>query len=77
VVDSGRLRTEAVRRAAEILGGSRPLRAYLNASALVVGLWISGVATPPPDVFLKVVDLITEKGIDSLREKSVDSLRKS
>jgi hypothetical protein len=61
------VRTRAVRRAAEILGGSRPLRAYLNASALVVGLWISGAATPPPDIFLKVVDLIVEKDLDSLR----------
>ena len=61
------VRTLALRRAAEILGGTRPLRAYLNASALLVGLWISGVATPPPDVFLKVVDLIIDKDIDSLR----------
>jgi hypothetical protein len=61
------VRTRAVRRAAEILGGSRPLRTYLNASALVVGLWISGAATPPPDIFLKVVDLIVEKDLDSLR----------
>ena len=48
-------------------GSEREVRAYLNASALVVGLWISGAATPPPDVFLKVVDLIIEKDIDSLR----------
>jgi hypothetical protein len=61
------VRTRAVRRAAKILGGTLPLRAYLNASALIVGLWISGVATPPPDIFLKVVDLIVEKDIDSLR----------
>jgi hypothetical protein len=61
------VRTLAVRRAAKILGGTRPLRAYLNASALVVGLWISGAATPPPDIFLKIVDLIVEKDIDSLR----------
>ncbi len=61
------VRTLAVRRAAEILGGSRALRTYLNASALVVGLWISGAATPPPDIFLKVVDLIIEKDLDGLR----------
>jgi len=62
-----KVRTCAVRRAAEILGGSRALRTYLNASALVVGLWISGSAIPPTDVFLKVVDLIVEKDLDSLR----------
>jgi hypothetical protein len=61
------VRTLAVRRAARILGGTRPLRAYLNVSALVVGLWISGAATPPTEVFLKVVDLIVEKDLDNLR----------
>jgi hypothetical protein len=65
--DDKNVRTHAVRRAAEILGGSRPLRAYLNVSALLIGLWISGAATPPTDVFLKVVDLIVEKDLDSLR----------
>ena len=58
----------ALQRAAEILGGSRPLRAYLNVSALVLGMWMSGAQPPPTDVFLKVVDLIVEKDLDGLRK---------
>ena len=63
------MRKCALQRAAEILGGSRPLRAYLNVSALVLGMWMSGAQPPPTDVFLKVVDLIVEKDLDGLRGK--------
>ena len=59
---------QALQRAADILGGRRPLRAYLNVSALLLGMWMSGVTPPPTDVFLKVVDLIVEKDLDSLRK---------
>lgn len=62
------MRKCALQRAAEILGGSRPLRAYLNVSALVLGMWMSGAQPPPTDVFLKVVDLIVEKDLDGLRK---------
>jgi hypothetical protein len=62
------VRSQALHRAADILGGSRPLRAYLNVSALLLGMWLSGVQPPPTDVFLKVVDLIVEKDLDSLRK---------
>ena len=61
------VRSQALNRAAEILGGTRPLRAYLNVSALVLGMWMSGAQLPPTDVFLKVVDLIVEKDLDRLR----------
>ena len=62
------MRKCALQRAAEILGGSRPLRAYLNVSALVLGMWMSGAQPPHTDVFLKVVDLIVEKDLDGLRK---------
>ena len=65
--DASPVRAQALRRAAEILGGRSPLRAYLNVSALVLGMWMSGAQPPPTDVFLKVVDLIIEKDLDSLR----------
>jgi hypothetical protein len=66
-VDSNSVRAQTLARAAEILGGSRPLRAYLNVSALVLGMWMSGAAPAPTDVFLKAVDLVVEKDLDSLR----------
>jgi hypothetical protein len=62
------VRTQAVRRAADILGGKRALRAYLNVSAMLLGMWLSGATPPPTDIFLKVVDLIIEKDLDSLRK---------
>jgi len=62
------VRTCALQRAAEILGGSRALRTYLNVSAIVLASWMSGATPPPTDVFLKVVDLIVEKDLDSLRK---------
>lgn len=68
-MDAGPVRARALRRAADILGGKRPLRAYLNVSALVLGMWMSGAQPPPTDVFLKVVDLIMEKDFDGLRDR--------
>ena len=66
-MDAHPVRTRALWRASEILGGSRPLRTYLNVSALVLATWMSGANVPPTDVFLKVVDLIVEKDLDELR----------
>jgi hypothetical protein len=63
------VRTCALRRAAEILGGRRALRTYLNVSAIVLAGWLSGATPPPTDVFLKVVDLIVEKDLDALRKR--------
>jgi hypothetical protein len=67
-VNADPVRSQALQRAAAILGGRRPLRAYLNVSALVLGMWMSGAQPPPTDVFLKVVDLIVEKDLDALRK---------
>lgn len=62
------VRSLALRRAASILGGSRPLRVYLNVSAMVLAMWMSGVSKPPTDVFLKAVDLIVEQDLDRQRK---------
>ena len=53
-----RVRTVALHRAAEILGGRDALRRRLNVSALVLGVWLAGAETPPADAFLKAVDII-------------------
>jgi hypothetical protein len=66
-MDASPIRTRALWRASEILGGRRPLRTYLNVSALVLATWMSGANVPPTDVFLKVVDLIVERDLDDLR----------
>ena len=56
----------ALERAAGILGGRKQLRRYLNVSTMCLALWMSGAGSTPPDVFLKVVDLIVEREISDL-----------
>ena len=66
---ASRVHTQALRRAADILGGPVQLRGYLKVSALVLTLWMSGATATPNDVFLKVVDLIVESDISDLKSK--------
>ncbi len=61
------VRLRALSRGAEILGGRSRLRAYLNVSAVLLGFWMNGTLPPPPDVFLKVVDLIETETLRELR----------
>lgn len=49
-----------LRRAAEIVGGEEELAMRLKVTPSHLSLWIKGLATPPADVFLRVVDLILE-----------------
>jgi hypothetical protein len=68
-VDDNPVRAETLKRAAAILGGSQPLRAYLNVSAAALAMWMSGAAPAPTDAFLKAVDVVVEKKIDELRKR--------
>ncbi len=63
------MRTRAVRRASDILGGEPKLRKYLGVSAIALGVWLAGTERPPTDVFLKAVDVIVEHDVDELRPK--------
>jgi len=56
----------ALQRAAEVLGGKDELRKFLGATTPELDEWMTGVATPPTDVFLRVVDVITAAGSDPL-----------
>jgi hypothetical protein len=69
------LHTRTLAKAADVAGGNEALRRRLNVSALVLGLWLSGVQPPPLDVFLKAVDIVEEGVVDSLhkRPRSDDS----
>ena len=57
-----RIHRRALRRAAEILGGSHALCDYLQVPAGELRLWLEGKAVPPAGIFFKVVDLIVEAG---------------
>jgi hypothetical protein len=63
------VRTAAVRRAAEVVGGSSRLREILGVSALSLAVWLGGTEPPPTDVFLKAVDVIADSDLDKLRER--------
>ena len=60
---------QALRRASEILGGSPQLSGYLKVSAVALGIWMSGQAVPPTEIFLKVVDLIVEHDVSDLKSR--------
>jgi hypothetical protein len=66
---ASRVHMQALRRAADILGGPTQLRDHLKVSALVLTLWMSGALAMPNDAFLKVVDLIVERDISDLKSK--------
>jgi hypothetical protein len=49
----------ALQRAADILGGKEQLRAALRVPLRALEEWLAGGSTPPTDVFLKAVDIIS------------------
>jgi hypothetical protein len=57
----GRIHSQALRRAAEIVGGTQELCAYLQVPAEEMRRWIHGGDGPPAGIFLRVVDLIVEE----------------
>ena len=59
--------TRALHRAAEILGSTEALREYLGVELPRLLLWLQGRATPPPEVFLRTVDLLLDRKMDSLQ----------
>jgi hypothetical protein len=66
-VTAARVRLQALRRAADIAGGPAQLRGYLEVSAPLLTLWMSGTIATPLEVFLKVVDLIVKQAVSDLQ----------
>jgi GAF domain len=58
-------------RAAEILGGTEALRGYLRVSPAQLAAWMAGRARPPAHIFLRAVDLISEK--EAPRRRATDA----
>ena len=56
----------ALRRAAEILGGNEQLRLHLEATEAEFSSW-SARRELPRDIFLRLVDIITEEEVRSIR----------
>jgi hypothetical protein len=59
----------ALRRAAEILGGDEKLRMHLGTSEAEFATW-AGKRDLPRDIFLRLVDIITEEEVRSVRRYS-------
>jgi hypothetical protein len=56
----------ALRRAAEIVGGTEELRLHLGVSEPEFASW-AGKRDLPRDIFLRLVDIITEEEVRSVR----------
>jgi DNA-binding transcriptional regulator YiaG len=50
-----------LRRAAELIGDQEALARRLNVTPSHLALWIQGVEKPPTYVFLRAVDLVSER----------------
>ena len=51
----------ALRRAAEILGGTEALQKYLQVPGSELHRWLAGESVPPKGIFLRVVDVLLEE----------------
>jgi DNA-binding transcriptional regulator YdaS (Cro superfamily) len=49
-----------LRRAAALVGGEQELALRIQVTPSHLILWLAGVAVPPPDVFLRAVDIVMD-----------------
>lgn len=63
------IHTRALKRAAQILGGDEQLRLYLGASENEFRGW-AGEKELPRNIFLRLVDIITEEEVRSVKAHS-------
>jgi len=54
------LHVRLLERAAETLGGTDELCRYLGVPEVCIRVWLRGLVSPPDDVFLKLVDLLSD-----------------
>jgi hypothetical protein len=69
--------TVALERAALILGGVGRLGEYLGVRSNHLKRWLTGVAAPPPDIFLKVVDVVSQESLNRMIDARQQSLGSS
>ena len=62
------LHSRALQRAAELLGGTEQLRAYLRVPMRQLQAWMQGKSRPPDAVFLRVVDVLAKEDPIAARE---------
>jgi hypothetical protein len=64
----------AVQRAAEIVGGSESLAAYLNVPSTWITSWMEGASPVPQSQLMRVVGIILDQGTACDRGVIPDSL---
>ena len=63
----------ALQRAAIILGGAARLREYLDVRSYRLERWLAGASPPPADVFLKVVDIVSQDSLNRMMDARDES----
>jgi DNA-binding transcriptional regulator YiaG len=66
------VQARAMRRAAEICGEEQLAR-RLGVTTRTVRFWMSGMAVPPGDVFLKVADILGDHALEKLKQPRPDT----
>jgi len=61
------VRTLALERSGELLGGERALAQYLKVSRTGLRSWMSGSVDLPHDLFLKLVDVLLDQDFAELQ----------
>jgi len=62
------IHSSVLQRAAELVGGAEALAACLGIPQAWLQAWMRGEGMPPTNVFLRAVDIITERSLEeSLR----------
>lgn len=59
-VGVSQLHVRLLQKAAEKLGGMDEVARYLGISDVRLRIWMRGLIAPPDEIFLKLVDLISE-----------------
>jgi hypothetical protein len=62
----------ALRRAAEILGGTEALQKHLQVPGSELHRWLAGESVPPKGIFLRVVDVLLNEDEERLRAAEED-----
>jgi hypothetical protein len=55
--------TRTFRRATETVGGVEPLANAIGAPVAQIEAWNAGLKDPPPDAFLKALDIVARPGL--------------
>lgn len=66
----GEVHVRTLKRAAEIAGGEQPLALRLKVTPSHLALWLAGIETPPVDVFLRAVDIVTDHELQTMSAAS-------